>query len=542
MSAPLFNLSIDNVMLVNASEPGEIRIAIIEKGTLQEYFIELTARGTLVGNLYKGRVLNVVPNLQAAFVSIGLERNAFLHVTEVVSPRQSEHRRGEPPQIRDLLQAGYDVLVQVIRDGIGEKGPSVSMDISIAGRNLVLTPRSPKLGVSKRIADPAEREALRAALGQITLPPGLGFIVRTAGADQNPQELVRDADYLTRVWNLIVQRAKAAQPPALIYQESDLVIRTIRDLVGPEIKAILIDSPTVFSRTHDFFQAAMPRYLGRLVPYKQDEPLFYHARIEEQIEALYHRMITLPSGGWLKIEQTEALTAIDVNSGKFKGTSSAEELAYRTNMEAAREIPRYLRLLDIGGVIAIDFIDMRDLRHRLSVERALREEARNDRAKTTILRLSRLGMIEMAREKVRPGVRLVTYEECEHCTGTGMVKNLSSMAAAMLRRLRHHLVRPDVRGVKLILHPKVALYMQNDKRKELSQLEERFKKAILIDGNPDFGPEKADFLFPVEEAPRPEPVEGPAKPRPGTERTDSSKPAYGGRIDRDKPSPVDRPD
>lgn len=497
-------------MLVNALDPEEVRVAVLDDGVLQEFYIERASRETLVGNIYKGRVVNVVSSLQAAFVDVGLGKNAFLHATEVVAPDGTAVAGPEPengagadtarrwgdkaerraaPAIKEVLRPGQEILVQVTRDTVGEKGPSVSMDISIPGRYLVLTPATRRWAVSKRITDAAEREGLKAALAELEPPEDLGFIIRTAGTGQNRRDMKKDLEYLVRLWRAVASRGAEEKAPAAIYQESDLVIRTIRDLFNPDVEEVLIDSAPVYERTTDFVAAVMPKFRPRFMLYEEDEPLFHKFGVEPQIEGIYRKRVDLPSGGSIVIEETEALTAVDVNSGRLVG-ESPEEMAYQTNLEACEEIGRQLRLRDIGGVIVIDFIDVHEGPHKREIERALKEGVKRDRSQTTVLRMSRFGLVEMARQKIRPGVKLVSYGECQACRGTGLVKSVESMALGLLRLIRHELSVGYGLGVEIRMNPEVAQFLLNTKRKEVMKLEERYGRGVSIRGEAEFGVER----------------------------------------------------
>ena len=417
-------------MLINVAQPEECRIAIVEDGLLEELYIERTSQGNFVGNIYKGRIVNLEPSIQAAFVDFGVGRNGFLHISDVepqyfrqggydpeasrscpMAPRRkpaarhaasaaNEHerrwrrRRQWPrrhartarqrpgvrprfkPPIQEIFQRGDEVLVQVIKEGIGTKGPTLSTYISIPGRYLVLMPALGRIGVSRKIENDEDRRRLRDILRELNPPKGVGFIVRTAGTDRTKKELSRDLAYLLRLWKVIVRRIKKHPAPVDIYEESDMIIRTIRDIFTGDVDAIYIDEPAAFERAKEFLQIVMPRYVNRLQLYEGKEPLFHKYNLDEEIARINQRQVPLRGGGSLVIDQTEALVAIDVNSGSFRTDGSAEESAFQLNQIAAREIARQLRLRDLGGVVVNDFIDMRKDRHRRSVERTLRDAVR----------------------------------------------------------------------------------------------------------------------------------------------------------------------
>jgi ribonuclease E len=476
-------------MLVNAVEKEETRIALVQDGRLEDYHVERTNHGTLVGNIYKGVVENVHPGLQAAFVNLGLERNAFLHVSEAVGPGEEPYhrpQRGQRPRgprrlVQNLLRPGQEVIVQVIRDPFGEKGPSVSMEVSLPGRFLVLMPLSPKVGISKKITSPVQRAQLRTAIRQLTqeTPVNVGFIVRTSSADTPVQDLRADFDYLLRLWRAVETRAKGSPAPASLYQETELVIRTVRDFFSPEIGQVVVDDRGVFQRLCDFFDNVMPRYRERLQFYGEAMPIFHRHDLEAQIEQLNSKTVGLPSGGTAVIEQTEGMTAIDVNSGRLVREANPEELALKTNLEAAREIMRQLRLRDLGGIVVIDFIDMRMERHRRELEDAVREEARKDRAQVVALPLSQFCLLQIARQKVRPSVQLVSHEPCPACGGSGFVKNVKSMALEVIRALKSMLEREDISVVEARVSPDVAGALQGSLA-DLQELEQRHNKHIHL--------------------------------------------------------------
>lgn len=490
------------LMLVNAVEKEETRIAVLKEGRLDDLHVERRAHETRVGNIYKGRVENVHASLQAAFVNVGLDRNAFLHVSEVVGEGEEPYHRprpGRPPRgpkrlIQNLLRPGQEILVQVIRDSFGEKGPSVSMEISLPGRFLVLTPLSRKVGISKKITDPAQRAALRQAVRQLTqeIPSEVGFIVRTSSADTPLQDLRADYEYLLRVWSAVEARARTSQAPALLYQETELVLRTVRDFFTPEIEKIIVDDREVFARLREFFDHVMPRYRDRLELYEGATPLFHRYDVESQIEQLNARTVHLPSGGSIVIERAEGMTAIDVNSGRLVREANPEDLAFKTNLEAAREIFRQLRLRDIGGIIVIDFIDMKMERHKRELEELARQEARKDRSQMVILPLSQFCLLEIARQKIRPSLDVVSHEPCPTCGGTGVVKNTESVALDVLRALKSTLDRQDIAVVEARVSPDVAGYLK-ERMEDLQKLEERHRKRIHLLATRELASNRVEF-------------------------------------------------
>jgi ribonuclease E len=414
-------------------------------------------------------------------------------------PRRPMGRGGRPgflrpkPLIQDIFRRGQEVLVQVIKEGIGTKGPTLSTYISIAGRYLVLMPGLNRIGVSRKIADDEQRRRLREVLGELQPPKGLGFIIRTAGLDRNKKELQRDLAYLTRLWQVVVRRIRKVKSPAVIYEESDMITRTIRDTFTSEINTIWVDEPKAFQQAKEFLQIVMPRYANRIQSFTDPAPIFHKYRIEEEIARIQQRHVPLPSGGSLVIDQTEALVAIDVNSGNFRADNNAEETAYRMNLTAAREIARQLRLRDLGGVIVNDFIDMRDEKHRRSVERELREAVKRDRARTKILRISAFGLIEMTRQRIRPSLKRSVYQDCPHCGSTGQVKTCESMSIDVMRMLQLAAHRQNIERIQIRVHEEVAGYLLNRKRKEISQLEESGQIQVMIHGSLGVSPEFLEF-------------------------------------------------
>ncbi|MDE2216208.1 MAG: Rne/Rng family ribonuclease [Planctomycetota bacterium] len=476
----------DKRMLINAVEPEECRIAILEDNVLEELYIERSSREQIAGNIYKGRVVNIEPSIEAAFVDIGLKKNGFLHVSDVLIPTKNGSISGtniphrEFPKIRNILHLGQEVLVQVTKESIGAKGPSLTTYISLPGRYLVLMPDVPRHGVSKKIASEEERQRLKKILEGLNPPQNIGFIIRTAGAQQTKKEIYKDFHYLLKLWKNIEKRARDVNAPSAIYQESDLVIRAIRDIFSADIQEIIVDSEAVYERTRDFLRVIMPKYERLLTYYRENKPLFHKYNIEKEIEEINCKKIPLPRGGSIIIEQTEALVAIDVNSGKFKEESDPEETAFKTNIKAAKEITRQVRLRDLGGVIVIDFIDMKEESHNRTIEKVVADALKRDKARTKMLKMSKFGTIELTRQRVRSSLRDVLFEECNFCKGTGYTKTVESLCLNAMRDLKFAIHLPQITRVELIANPEVANYLQNQKRKQMIEIEETYNKKINI--------------------------------------------------------------
>jgi len=479
-------------MLINVVEPEESRIAILEDGVLEELYIERFSREQIAGNIYKGRIVNVEPSIEAAFVNIGISRNGFLHVSDVKNYRRNGEEQSDSDsttrtkenksRIKTLINPDQEVLVQVIKEGIGDKGPSLTANVSIPGRFLVLMPDSNLLGVSRKIIDEVERARLKEIIEELKPPPNLGLIVRTAGVNQTKRELSRDFNYLRKLWKVIEKKEKKAEIPSVIYQESDLVIRTIRDIFSIDIDEIIIDSEAVFKKIRYFLRLIMPSCVRKLKLYKENEPLFHKYNIEKEIEKINKREVRLPRGGSIVIEQTEALVAIDVNSGKYREESDPEKTAFKTNLKAAKEIARQVRLRDIGGVIIVDFIDMKEEGHMRAVEKVMEEALKRDRARKKMLKISKFGIIQMTRQRIRPSLKSVIYESCKICEGTGEIKTIESTCLDLMRQIKSIVNNPQIKKIEITSNDVVAGYLLNNKRKRLAELEEKFSKDIIIKG------------------------------------------------------------
>lgn len=517
-------------MLINVLQPEESRIAILQDNRLDELYVERKSVEAYAGNIYRGKIVNLEPSIQAAFVDFGVGRNGFLHISDVepqyfrqggydpeevmresdemaeaAAARARESGRGpkrafkggrprNKPPIQEIFKRGDEVLVQVIKEGIGTKGPTLSTYISIPGRYLVLMPALARVGVSRKIEDEDDRRRLKRCLLSLNPPKGLGFIVRTAGAGRSEIELQRDMEYLLRLWKAIVRKVKTTDQPGELYEESDLIIRTIRDIFSDDIDQILIDEQESYEKARDFLKMVMPRFVDRLKLYDGGgEPLFHKYKLEEEIVRINQRQVPLPHGGSIVIDPTEALVAIDVNSGSFRGNDSAEENAFRLNVAAAKEIARQLRLRDLGGVIVNDFIDMRKESHRRKVERVLRDAMANDRARTKILRTSPFGLIEMTRQRIRPSLKRSIYKDCPCCEGRGLVKTAESMSIEVVRMLAlavksKHIVRVTVR-----VNDAVAAHLNNMKRREVMEMEDVGSMTVQILGSEGLYPEHMEM-------------------------------------------------
>jgi len=483
-------------MLINNLQGQECRIAIVDDGHLQELYIERSSSTSRVGNIYKGRITNIEPAIQAAFVDFGIGKNGFLHISDVHPQHFAKDRdstvesvgrkrpqRSRPP-IQQFFKRGQEVVVQMTKEGIGTKGPTLTTYLSIPGRLLVMMPGMSRLGVSRRIEDEQTRTKARAVLNELKLPPDMGFIVRTAGMDRPKRELQRDLNYLLRLWKSVKHRINTSKAPAEIYQESDLVVRTIRDIYNSDIKRVICDSDSDARKVREFVNVVMPRGGNVIEVYTGREGLFHDAGLEEEIESMYARRVELPSGGSLVIDQTEALVAIDVNSGRMREHTNAEDTALKTDLEAATEIARQLRIRDLGGMVVIDFIDLMVERHRRQVEKALKDAIKPDRAKSKILRMSQFGLVEMTRQRTRPSLEQSMYRTCSYCNGAGVVKSEESQTIYVMRALRTLCAHENVAAIRLSVPLAVADHLNNFYRQQLHDLEDGTGRKITISGQP----------------------------------------------------------
>jgi len=468
-------------MLMNVVDPEEIRVAIVGPDGLEELYIERIGSGYVHGNIYKGKIENVEPTLQAAFVDIGGAKNGFLHVTDVVpphggyadvlkKPRRRQAKGGQRQAIESMLQKGQEVLVQITREQHSNKGPSLTTYLSLPGRYLVMMPAVAKRGVSRKITDDKERRELKAALDRLNPPKEFGFIIRTAGTSGGEESLKTDLDYLMHLYNAVMQRAKQVQAPAAIYQESDLVIRSIRDYLYEDIDELLIDSEPEWKRACEFLRIVMPNFVPRAKVHTASTPLFDQYAVDKEIEKICARSVRLPSGGEIVIEQTEAMVTIDVNTGRFRKGDSSRDTILAINLEAAKEIARQLRLRDLGGLIMLDFVDMDGAADRKQVEDAMRQAMAKDRARKTLLPISSLGVMEMTRQRMRRSLEGSLFTVCTACGGSELQKAPDVLALEFVRRLRAFLEGRS--GTVLArMHPDTAMNVSNLKRAAIATLE-----------------------------------------------------------------------
>ncbi|MBK7403758.1 MAG: Rne/Rng family ribonuclease [Phycisphaerales bacterium] len=478
-------------MIINYVPGEECRVAIVSDGNLEEFHAERTDAISRVNNVYVGRVTNVEAGIQAAFVDFGIEDNGFLHVSDL-HPRYfgeddatesvgKKTPRRERPPIQHCLKRGQEVIVQVIKEGVGTKGPTLTSYLSIPGRYLVMMPQMDKVGVSRKVEDEEERRKMRDILGQLELPEGFGFILRTAGFDRTKTDLKRDLAYLQRLWkDMEAQRKRGGRKPRLLYSESDLLVRALRDLVTPEVSRIIIDDESALARAAHFMKIVAPRSSVKLVHYTGRRPMFHAFGIEQQLAMSHSREVPLPSGGRLVIDETEAIVAIDVNSGKSRAAKDAETNAYKTNVEAVDAICRQLRLRDVGGIIINDLIDMRSAKNRKSIEGLFRDRLKRDRAKTTIAPISPFGILEMTRQRMRGSLRSQHYTECPTCRGKGLVQRPASVASDALRELAVLLEHDSVDRVELVVSPRVASELLSTRRRSLGRIESTSGKPAQV--------------------------------------------------------------
>ncbi len=543
-----FQPSMSKIMLINVTHAEESRVGIVDDGQLESFEIESFSREHLKGNIYKGVVRRIHPAIEAAFVDIGADRDAFLPLDEICFRNLPGGRngggngggdKGEKGEkgrrrIKEVLKSGDEVLVQIIKEQFTNKPPTLSTFYSLPGRYLVLLPGSEDAGISRKI-EGEERVRVREIIESLRPPPGCGIIVRTAaGFDEDHGELDRDLAYLHRLWESIKQNAETRRGPALIYREHDLVLRNIRDYFTPDIDEVFIDNEDVYERAKDFLHNIMPGKEHLLHLYQGDQPIFSRFGLETQIESIYKRRVALKSGGSIVIDGTEALTAIDVNSGGSMRGTNQEETAHKTNLEAAREVARQLRLRDLGGIIVVDFIDMRVQSHINDVERALREAMRPEKARHDVGRISRLGLLEISRQRLRPAAVASSYTACPMCEGHGSIRTAESAALGTLRKIHHRIAEGDIAQMNVTLPRDVAMYLLNQKRDDLATLERRYSARINIIVSEKLMPHQSEIETRTREVTAPVAVVRPGEVAPADRmtalpaRSAGRRPALGG--------------
>ena len=500
-----------NEILINVNS-GETRVALLEGGILVELYLERSSEQGISGNIYKGRVVRVLPGMQAAFVDIGLEKAAFLYVTDVhqdfddlelMMRAREDDGNGMPPgdesveeeeeileldtpfQIEDLLHEGQEVLVQVSKEPLGSKGARITSHISLPGRHLVLMPMVDHLGVSRRIENEGERRRLREIIQHIK-PAGCGLIARTASEGKGEAELHQDLEFLMKMWNNIQKRKATSPVPSLVHKDLDLTLRALRDLFTQDVERVVIDSTEEYRKILDFCETFMPQLKSFIEVYEKEEPLFDYYGIEMEISRALGRKVWLKSGGYIVTDMTEALTVIDVNTGRYVGKRNLEDTILKTNLEAVKEIAYQLRLRNIGGIIIIDFIDMEKESSREKVFQALTDALKKDKSKTNILKISELGLVEMTRKRTRESLGRILSERCFYCEGRGFLKNRSTVCQEILREIQRDI--RDLRGENVVVdvHPNVANFLFDEARGDVERLEKRFNKRIIVSGKNDY--------------------------------------------------------
>lgn len=483
--------------VINVS-PLETRIALLEDNLLAELSVERQEQRSLVGNVYRGRVDSVIPGIQAAFVDIGLEKNGFLYVSDIAGAEgtgdfefseavpTSRNRHAKKPNIDQLVKKGQDIMVQVRKDTLGTKGVRLTNFVTLAGRYVVLMPTITQLGVSRKIEDEAERDRLKRILRQFRKTKRYGLILRTAGEEQPKSELERDMTFLDRQWERIKRRMARKSNGMLLYEDLNPILRTVRDSFTEDIDRLTIDDTDQYEQVLDFLDNFAPQLKKNCKHYTAKQPIFDKFGVEDEITKALKRTVQLKSGGYICIDQTEALIAIDVNTGRFTGKKNLEDTVLRTNLEAAEEIARQVRLRDMGGIIVIDFIDMELQQNRRKLIQKLQESLRNDRAKTTVSEVSELGMIEMTRKRVKHNLVKALSQPCPYCEGQGMVRSVTTMTFDTLRRLESFFCKSREKSIILQVHPDVARRLRGENKNLLDDIIEANSREIAIESVSDF--------------------------------------------------------
>jgi len=487
-------------LLINAEEPEECRIALIEDGRVESFHVTTVVHEQTKGNIYKGRVTAIEPNLQAAFVDIGTGKNGFLSFSEIhpeyYASEKAAQKHWKDLHIQEVIKKGQEILVQVVKEAAGTKGASITTYLSLPGRFLVLMPGSDSHGISRKIEDEEERAKLRTIMNSLSIPEGIGYIVRTASKDITKTALNKDLRYLLRLWNETKKRGQTAQSPALIYKEENIIAKVLRDYYTPDIQEILVDTQEAQKQVKDFLKLLPPRQGKTTVRLHQgSRPIFNQYAVEDQIEQIYQPVVKLPSGGSIVINPTEALVAIDVNSGRTAKDKNFSETIFLANMEAAAELARQLRLRDLGGLIVVDFIDMRNARHIREVEKQVKASMKRDRAKVDISRISKFGLMQISRQKLGRPIQMGSYHVCDYCQGRGVTRSVETQSLSYLRRIQTGVAHKNVVGVTCRLPIKVAQYLLNIKREELLEMEKDYNVQIRIEPAPEMTPADHQIEF-----------------------------------------------
>jgi ribonuclease G len=514
-------LAVGQRIVVNAGVT-ETRLAVQDGNLLTELYVERADRRSIVGNIYKGVVTNVLPGMQAAFVDIGLSKDAFLYAGDYTANLgQADHapdapdaeeesadedvgdaeaeaeagpRREAVAPIEEMLRKGQEVLVQVSKEPLGTKGARVTSFVSIPGRYIVYMPQARHVGVSRRIHDDAERDRLRAIVKGLPPPPG-GFIVRTVAEGKGDEDLVADIQFLSRLWSQVQARFESAKAPSLLHEEMDVTFRVVRDLFSPEVEEFLVDSEAAYQKCLDFATSLVPQLAPRVKRWEKDAPIFEATGIERDIDKALRRRVWLKSGGYIVIDHTEALVAIDVNTGKYVGKRDFEETVLKINLEAVTEVVRQIRLRDLGGIIIIDFIDMERAEHRDQVFKALKKVLADDKARTNVLEISELGLVEMTRKRVRQSLQSLFCAPCPTCKGSGIVKSDATLAAEIFRKIQAGAHEGGLREVVVRVHPEMAHHLETTQREGLERLQALIGRKVVVHGVPSYHREQYELTF-----------------------------------------------
>lgn len=498
----------DGTKIILNCEKLETRVALLENGSLEEYNVERTHDTNIVGSIFKGVVRNIEPGLKAMFVDIGIEKNAFLHFWDAIpealdagleeiqrSGKKKTQKRIQAKDIPDLYPVGSEVLVQVTKGPIGTKGPRITTNISLAGRYMVLMPRNDQFGISRKIEDPKERTRLRKLMEKLTVPEGMGIILRTVSMGQKYRYFVRDLSILVDQWREIEEASRAEKPPVCAFREPDLIERTVRDFLTDEVDEVLCDNPEAAERMRNLAGVISRRSRKRITHFQSPIPIFEKLGIQRQIDDAFFRQVWLPSGGYLVIDETEALIAIDVNTGRSK---NQDKMILQTNCEAAIEVARQVRLRNIGGIIVVDFIDMKNRKDQQLVYKTMKDRLKRDRAKTQVLPISQLGLMEMTRQRLSESLSVTVNENCHYCQGRGVVKSATSMSVELQRRIsalfaKH---RDRVHEMVVIVHPDVLERLRTKDSELLVELERRNNARLTFRSDPTFHREQLVFIDP----------------------------------------------